>query len=128
MKLLVDTHLLLWSADRPEELSKAALDLLADPENILFFSAANIWEISIKNTVRRKDFPVDPGVFRQNLLANGYIELAITSEHAIAIQALPPLHKDPFDRILIAQATVEGITLLTSDRQVAKYPGPLRKV
>jgi len=128
MKLLLDTHLLLWSADRPEELSKAAIGLLGNPDNILFFSAANVWEISIKNSVRRKDFPVDPGIFRRNLLTNGYIELPITSEHAIAIQALPPIHKDPFDRILIAQATVEGITLLTSDRQVAKYPGPILKV
>ena len=128
MKLLLDTHILLWSADRPEELSKEAVSLLANPENVLFFSATNIWEISIKNSLRRKDFPVDPGSFRRNLLANGYIELPITSEHCIAIQSLPPLHKDPFDRILIAQATVEGITLLTADRKVAKYPGPIRKV
>jgi PIN domain nuclease of toxin-antitoxin system len=128
MKLLLDTHILLWSADRPEELSKEAASLLANPENDLFFSATNIWEISIKNFLRRKDFPVDPGSFRRNLLANGYIELPITSDHCIAIQSLPPLHKDPFDRLLIAQATVEGITLLTSDRRVAKYPGPIRKV
>lgn len=118
----------MWSADRPQELSKAAVGLLGNPDNILFFSAANLWEISIKNSVRRKDFPVDPGIFRRNLLTNGYIEFPITSEHAIAIQALAPIHKDPFDRILIAQATVEGITLLTSDRQVAKYPGPILKV
>jgi len=94
----------------------------------LFFSAANVWEISIKNVVRRKDFPVDLGTFCQNSLANGCVELPITSEHAIAIQALPPIHKDSFDRILIAQATVEGITLLTSDRHVARYPSPIRKI
>ena len=128
MKLLLDIHLLLWSADRPQKLSKAAVGLLGNSDNILFFSAANLWEISIKNSVRRKDFPVDPGIFRRNLLTNGCIEFPITSEHAIAIQALAPIHKDPFDRILIAQATVEGITLLTSDRQVAKYPGPILKV
>ena len=128
MKLLLDTHILLWSADRPATLSRDAISLLADPENELIFSAVNIWEIAIKNSLRRKDFPVDPRSFRRNLLDSGYRELPITSEHTIAIQSLPPLHKDPFDRILIAQATVEGITLLTSDRQVAKYPGPIRKV
>lgn len=128
MNLLIDTNLLLWSADRPEQLSHAAVSLLADPENHLLFSAANLWEISIKSSLRRKDFPVNPRIFRRALLDSGYTELPITSEHAIAVQNLPPLHKDPFDRILIAQATVEGILLVTSDRKVAKYPGPIRKV
>ena len=128
MKLLIDTHLLLWAYDRPQQLPKAAAASLADPANDLLFSAASIWEVAIKSSRMGSRFTVDPRRLRRALLDNGYLELPITSEHAIAIQSLPPLHKDPFDRILIAQATVEGITLLTSDRQVAKYPGPIRKV
>jgi PIN domain nuclease of toxin-antitoxin system len=128
MKLLLDTHLLLWSADRPEQLSGIARTLLLDPENTLFFSAAALWEISIKSALRRKDFPVDPSLFRRNLLDNGYIEMPITSEHAVAVFNLPPIHRDPFDRILIAQAIFEGLLLLTHDRKVAQYPGPIRKV
>ena len=128
MKLLPDTHLLLWASDHPHRLSKLAISLLIDPDNELFFSPLSIWEVSIKGALGRHDFQFDPSTLRRNLLANGYTELPITSEHCIAIQSLPPLHKDPFDRILIAQATVEGITLLTADRKVAKYPGPIRKV
>jgi PIN domain nuclease of toxin-antitoxin system len=67
-------------------------------------------------------------VLRRNLLENGYLELPLTSDHALAVQGLPPIHKDPIDRLLIAQATVEGILLLTTDRQIARYPGPIRKV
>jgi PIN domain nuclease of toxin-antitoxin system len=128
VKLLIDTHLLLWAYDHPHRLSKPASALLADLANDLFFSSASIWEVAIKGARKSPSFTLDPRLLRRNLLANGYLELPITSEHAIATQALLPLHKDPFDRLLIAQATVEGITLLTSDRQVAKYPGPIRKV
>jgi PIN domain nuclease of toxin-antitoxin system len=97
-------------------------------ETDLFFSPLSIWEVSLKGTLGRKDFQFDPRVLRRNLLNNGYKELPLTSDHAIAIQSLPNIHKDPIDRLLIAQATVEGITLLTADRKVAKYPGPIRKV
>ena len=128
MRLLIDTNLLLWAALDDPRFPRAAATLLSDPENELHVSAASIWEIAIKTSRGNPAFRVDPRLLRRNLLANGYFELPITSEHAIATQALTPLHKDPFDRILIAQATVEGITLLTSDRQVAKYPGPIRKV
>jgi PIN domain nuclease of toxin-antitoxin system len=128
VKLLLDTHLLLWSADRPQQLSSAARMLLANPENTLVFSAAAIWEISVKSALRRKDFAVNPGLFRSNLLDSGYIELPITSNHAVAVSNLPALHKDPFDRILVAQAVFEEILLLTHDRKVAQYPGPIRKV
>ena len=128
MKLLLDTHILLWSADRPELLSRTARSLLANPDNTLFFSAAGIWEISVKSALRRKDFPVDPSLFRRNLLDYGYIELPITSEHAVAVFSLPPIHKDPFDRILVAQTIVEGLMLLTHDARIAQYPGPIRKV
>ena len=99
MKLLADTHIIMWAAIAPEKLSTAAATALKDQSNQLFFSATSIWEVAIKSALNKKRLP-----------------------------GLPPLHKDPFDRLLIAQATVEGITLLTSGRRLAKYPGPIRKV
>jgi len=128
VKFLLDTHLLLWIAGYPERLSEDLLNELTDPANELVFSAASLWEISIKSALGREDFRVDPRVLRQGLLDNGYVELPITSEHAVSTDALPPLHKDPFDRILLAQALTEGVTLLTADEQLAQYPGPVRKV
>lgn len=128
MKLLLDTHLLLWAAGQPGRLPDAARTLINASDNDLFFSAASLWEIVIKRGLGREDFQVDARVLRRGLLDNGYGELPIGSDHAVAVEALPPLHKDPFDRILIAQAQVEGITLLTVDPQVARYPGPLRLV
>lgn len=92
------------------------------------FSAASLWGIAFKRGLGRDDFQVDARVLRRGLLDNGYGELPVTSEHAVAIDALPPLHKDPFDRILVAQAQVEGITLVTADDLVAQYSGPIRKV
>lgn len=128
MKFLLDTHLLLWTAGAPERLSPAALKLLKDQDNELFFSSASLWEIAIKHGFGRADFQVDARVLRRGLLDNDYSELPITSEHAVAIDTLPPIHKDPFDRILMAQAMEEGITLLTSDTLVAQYPGSVRLV
>jgi len=128
MKLLLDTNLLLWAAGSPDKLTATARQLLEDPKNDLLFSAASLWEITIKRGLGRTDFQVDARVLRRGLLDNGYQELAITSEHAVSIDNLPPLHKDPFDRILVAQAIVEGITLLTADTLVAQYPGPIRQV
>ena len=128
MKLLLDTHLLLWAAGQPEKLSAEARRLLEDPRSVLYFSAASIWEIAIKRSLGREDFRVEPRVLRRGLRDNGYEELVITSEHALATDGLPPLHKDPFDRILLAQALSEGITLLTADATVAAYPGPVRLV
>ena len=128
MKLLLDTQILLWAAGQPERLSAAARRLLNDPRNELLFSAASLWEITIKNTLRREDFQVEPRVLRRGLLDNGYVELPVTSEHAVNVDALPPLHKDPFDRLLLAQALTEGVTLITGDAQLAKYRGPVRKV
>lgn len=87
-----------------------------------------MWEIAVKTGRGRDDFRIDAGVFRRNLFDNGYAELAITGVHAAALMSLPPLHKDPFDRMLVAQATIEGLTLVTSDPAVAKYPGPIRLV
>lgn len=128
MKLLLDTHLLLWAAALPNRLSRAALKLIDNPANELFFSAGSIWEVAIKRGLGRSDFQADPRLLRRGLLDNGYSELPIVSDHVVAIDGLPPLHKDPFDRLLVAQATVEGITLLTSDSVVAQYAGATRMV
>jgi PIN domain nuclease of toxin-antitoxin system len=128
MKLLLDTHLLLWAAGHPDRLPAQARTLMESPDNELFFSAASLWEIAIKRGLGRDDFQVDARLLRRGLLDNGYSELPVGSEHAVAIDSLPPMHKDPFDRLLVAQATVEGITLLTADAQVAQYPGPVRRV
>jgi PIN domain nuclease of toxin-antitoxin system len=128
LRLLLDTHLLLWASGPTERLPAAAALMLDDPDNELLFSVASLWEITIKHGLRRPDFQVDPRVFRQELLENGYTELTITSDHAFAVGLLPPIHRDPFDRILIAQAAAEAITLLTSDPIVARYPGPVRAV
>ena len=128
MKLLLDTHLLLWAAGSPGQLPATARILMEDLQNELLFSAASLWEIVVKRGLGRSDFQVDARVLRRGLLDNGYQELAITSEHAVFIDSLPLLHKDPFDRILVAQATVEGIILLTADALVAQYPGPVQQV
>jgi len=128
LKLLLDTHLLLWAAGAPERLSADARALLTEVYNELFFSAASLWEIAIKGDLGRDDFKADARLLRRGLLDNSYNELPIGSEHAVAIDGLPPIHKDPFDRILVAQAMVEGITLLTSDSVVAQYPGPVMRV
>jgi len=128
VRFLLDTQLLLWAAGHLDRLPPAAQRELNDMENELLFSAASVWEIAIKNALGREDFRVDPHQLREGLLDIGCVELPITSEHAVSIEGLPPLHKDPFDRILIAQALMEGITLLTADAQVARYPGPIRKV
>jgi PIN domain nuclease of toxin-antitoxin system len=126
VKLLLDTHLLLWASGDPARLRAAARALLDDPANELMFSAASLWEVTIKAGLVRDDFQVDARVLRRGLLDNGYAEMPISSAHAVAVAGLPPLHRDPFDRLLVAQAGVEGITLLTSDEAVARYPGPIR--
>jgi PIN domain nuclease of toxin-antitoxin system len=128
MKLLLDTHLLLWAAGQPDRLSAAALKLIGNPANELLFSAASIWEVAIKSGLGRSDFQTDPRLLRRGLLDNGYSELPILSDHVVAIDSLPLIHQDPFDHLLVAQATVEGITLLTADSVVGQYPGPVRLV
>jgi PIN domain nuclease of toxin-antitoxin system len=128
VKLLLDTHLLLWAAGEPRRLSKQTRTLIDDPKNELLFSAASLWEVAIKRGLGRDDFKVDARLLRRGLLDNGYSELPIISDHVVATDSLPLLHKDPFDRMLVAQATVEGITLLTVDSLVSQYPGPVRIV
>lgn len=121
MILLLDTHLLLWAAGAPDKLSVKARDMIEAPANTLLFSAASLWEIAIKRGLDRPDFQVNPHLLRRGLLDNGYQELPVTGQHALAVEHLPPIHKDPFDRMLVAQAEVEGVTLLTADARVAEY-------
>lgn len=128
MNFLLDTHLLLWAASAPERLSAKARGLILALDSQLIFSSASLWEISIKRTLGRADFNVDPRRLWRMLLVNGYRELPISSEHTIAVNDLAPLHKDPFDRILVAQARVEGLLLLTGDKTVARYGEGVRKV
>ena len=128
MNLLLDTHLLLWAASEPQRLPAKARALLLDPANQPVFSSASLWEITIKNRLERSDFNVDPRRLWRMLLVNGYRELPVTSEHTVAVNDLAPLHKDPFDRILVAQARVEGLLLLTADKMVAKYGEGVKKV
>ncbi len=121
MKLLLDTHIVLWAAGQPEKLSESARILLTTSGNFLFFSAASIWEIVIKRGLGREDFKVDPHRLRKMLIVHGYTELPVTAEHALSVEALPLLHKDPFDRLLLAQARTEGMLLLTVDAAVIQY-------
>ena len=128
MRLLLDTHILLWGAIEPERLSRVASALIESPDNEMVFSAFSIWEIAIKTDLGRADFRIDAGMLRRSLFDNGYVELAVTGAHAATLAGLPPIHKDPFDPMLVAQAIVEGFILLRSDPTVAKYPGSIRLV
>lgn len=121
MNILLDTQILLWTAGQTDRLTDKATKILERTENVLHFSAVSLWEVVIKNGLDRDDFRVDPSALRRNLVDNGFRELAISSPHVLGVSALPPLHKDPFDRLLIAQANVEGLTLFTSDALVARY-------
>lgn len=128
MKLLLDTHILLWAAGQPDKLSPSAQEMLLDSRNTLFFSSASIWEVVIKRSIGRNDFKVDPYRLRKMLVMNHYIELAINSEHVLRVDTLPLLHKDPFDRILIAQARIEGMLLVTVDAAIIKYKDSIQAV
>jgi len=131
VKLLPDTHLLLWlvrAVGHTSRLPAEAVALVENPDNEVYFSAVSVWEVAIKHGVEKPEFRVDAGVFRRALLDAGYIELAIMSDHAAAVGSLPRIHKDPFDRMLVAQALVEGIMLLTVDEVLGRYPGPVKRL
>ncbi len=128
MSFLLDTHVLLWVAGAPDRLPTDTRLLVEDPATGLIFSAASLWEVAIKNSLACADFNVDARLLRRKLLENDYTELAVTGAHAVAVDLLPPIHKDPFDRILVAQAQVEMVTLLTADEIVGRYPGPVRVI
>ena len=128
MRLLLDTHLLIWMVSEPGRLSTRALELMNNEANILCFSAASIWEIAIKAGYKRTDFMVNVPELHGELLRNAYQEVAVSAAHTFAVVHLPHLHKDPFDRLLLAQAMREDLTLVTADAVLASYPGPILKV
>ena len=127
MRVLLDTHLLLWSVASSRRLPKAARAIILDPQNEAYYSAASIWEVSIKSALNRKDFKVDPKVLVSALAQSGFIGLPVSAAHAASVFALPAIHRDPFDRMLVAQAYAEPMTLLTNDALLAGY-GPLVKL
>ncbi|MGA8043203.1 MAG: type II toxin-antitoxin system VapC family toxin [Terracidiphilus sp.] len=128
MKYLLDTHFVLWIPIDDPSMGRTARAILSNSSNEFVFSAASLWEIAIKRSLARGNFAADPSLIRRQMIDHGYEELPVTGEHAAAVEVLPPIHKDPFDRILIAQAQIEGISLLTRDATIARYPGPIRKV
>ena len=128
MRLLLDTHMLLWAMAASRKLPKAVKSQLLDPNNEVYYSAASLWEVAIKHDLRRKDFRIDPDSLLAALRASGFLELPVTAAHAVAVTQLPPTHKDPFDRLLIAQGMSEPMVLLTNDAVLAGYGAGVRVV
>ena len=128
MRVLLDTHLLLWAAGSPQRLPKAALSILKARDTTPIFSAASIWEVVIKNGLGRRDFSVDPVRLREQALHAGFGELPVRAPHVLEVGALPSLHSDPFDRILLAQARIEQMVLLTNDQKLLEYGSPAQGV
>lgn len=128
MIYLVDTHVLIWLAVESPRLSEGVRDLLTDPDNTIYFSAIAIFEIAVKQQLSKINFKVDASAIRRMMIDKGYVELVVDGIHAAFVGTMPLLHKDPFDRLLVAQANVEGITLITADERIARYPGPILKI
>jgi len=128
VRLLVDTHLLLWAAASSSRLPRGARALIEDPANEVYYSAASIWEIAIKSALRRKDFRVDVPDLLAALPRMGFVELPVTGAHAARVVQLADIHRDPFDRLLVAQSVVEPLTLLTNDALLARYGDGIRVV
>ena len=128
MRLLLDTHLLLWAAASSRRLSSQARSLIEDPANDVHYSAASVWEIAIKSTLGRRDFRVDLGLLQATLPAMGLTELPVTAAHAVGVTRLPRIHRDPFDRLLVAQSIAEAMTLLTNDAVLRRYGDGVRIV
>ena len=128
MHLLLDTHLLVWAMGQPERLDPALVRLLEDPVNTPVFSVASLWELVIKRGLDRPDFRLEPPLLRQALLEAGWRELPVEAHHVLVVGQLPALHRDPFDRLLLAQAQADGLLLITADQQLAQYPGPVRRM
>ena len=118
---LLDTHLVLWAAFEPAKLSAKASKLLRSRDAPLAFSLATLWEVAIKTSLGRPGFSVDPLKLHHALLAEGFIELPIQALHIARVASLPWVHRDPFDRLLVAQSIVERWTLLTADATLKRY-------
>jgi PIN domain nuclease of toxin-antitoxin system len=128
VRYLLDTHLLIWLALGDSRLPELVVDLHEDPESQLYFSVISVWETAIKQALGRPDFAVDAGLLRADFLSEGYTEILVESRHALEVRNLPKLHRDPFDRMLIAQSRVEGLVLLTSDADICRYQGTVKQV
>ena len=128
MRLLVDTHLLLWAAASSSQLPREARALIEDSDNEVYYSAASIWEIAIKSALGRNDFRVDVPALLAALPRMGLVELPVTGAHAARVVQLANIHRDPFDRLLVAQSVVEPLTLLTNDALLARYGDGVRVV
>ena len=128
MRLLLDTQVLLWAAASSRRLSHEARALLEDTANDVYYSAASLWEIAIKRSLRRRDFALDPLALETALPTMGLIELPVTAAHAARVARLPPLHRDPFDRLLVAQSIAEPLTLVSNDAFLERYPTNVRLV
>jgi PIN domain nuclease of toxin-antitoxin system len=118
VRILLDTHVLLWWLNDDPTLGDRGRELISTAENLIFFSAASIWEIRVKQGTGKLDLPED---FAEVLAGQPFESLAVTVEHAHTLQDLPLLHRDPFDRLLVAQARTDRLTLLTHDRTIAQY-------
>ena len=128
MNLLLDTHILLWAAFDQRKIGAAARSLISNPANALWFSVASLWEVAIKRGLDRPSFQIEAGVLRAGLLSSGYSELSVEGRHVLGLAVLPRHHGDPFDRMLIAQAAAEGMRLLTADRVLEAFGGPVMLV
>lgn len=128
MIYLVDTHVLIWIAVDSPRLSVAARNLLTDPDNQVFFSAISIFEIAVKERLSKQGFEVEASAIRRMMIENDFVELVVTGMHAAHVATLPLIHRDPFDRLLVAQSMFEGFTLMTADERIAKYAGPILKI
>lgn len=128
MRVLLDTHLLLWLSHEPELLSRRARRFLMSDDQSYLFSVASVWETSIKQALGRPGFQVDVAGTREGLLAGGMEELPILASHALAVAHLPLLHHDPFDRLLVAQTLVEGLVLATVDKTLTRYSPQVKYV
>jgi len=128
MKLLLDSHILVWMAAMTARLPEEARLLIEEPANNIFFSSVSIWELTVKHTIDKDDIPVHPSVLYRALIENDLKEIQVTGMHGLGVGSLPMIHKDPFDRLLVAQCISEGMILLTSDKMLARYDAPIRLV
>ncbi|MDG6309361.1 type II toxin-antitoxin system VapC family toxin [Glaesserella parasuis] len=125
MKILLDSHILLWLAwDKKENLSPQAVELLDDPTSEIYFSLASLWEIAIKSSLGKPDFDIDVEALEQGLIQVGCRMLAIELPHILKQAQYPFIHRDPFDRLLMAQAEVENVFFMTADTMILKYQKP----
>ena len=128
MNLLLDTHVALWAITDSPKLPLKARELIASPRTNVWISTASIWEIAIKYSLGRGDMPISGQTALRYFSESGYRQLPIEAEHAVAIEDLPAHHSDPFDRILVAQALVEPMRLMTHDATVALYSDTIIKI